>query len=75
MDQLTTLGVIEASALYEFPFTDIDARGPEAVFSDKDEVIDGIFGVLEGEIMNTEKTPMTGVSNCKYVRICCYWGI
>jgi type I restriction enzyme R subunit len=47
VDQLTARGVIEPSALYESPFTDLDTGGPESVFEGKDEVVDGIFGTLQ----------------------------
>jgi len=47
VDQLTSRGVMEASALYESPFTDIDTGGPEAVFDGKSEIVDGIFSTLK----------------------------
>lgn len=46
IDQLTARGVMEASALYEAPFTSLDAGGPDALFAGKDNVIDGIFRKL-----------------------------
>ena len=46
IEQLTARGVIEASALYEPPFTNLHAEGPDALFDRKAEVIDGIFTVL-----------------------------
>ena len=46
IDQLTTRGVIEASALYEPPFSNLHAEGPEALFDGHDEVIDGVFKTL-----------------------------
>lgn len=47
IDQLTSRGVMEASALYEAPFTDLHVGGPEGLFAGKENVIDGIFGALE----------------------------
>ena len=46
IDQLSARGVIEASALYEPPFTNLHAEGPDALFGSKAEVIDGIFEAL-----------------------------
>ena len=46
IDQLTARGVIEASALYEPPFSNLHAEGPEALFDGHDEVIDGVFETL-----------------------------
>ena len=43
IDQLTARGVMEASALYESLFTDIDTGGPKAVFGGKDDIVDGIL--------------------------------
>lgn len=47
IDQLTARGVMDASTLYEPPFSDINAGGPDAVFDGKDEVIEGIFETLK----------------------------
>ena len=47
IDQLSARGVMEASALYEPPFRNLHAEGPEALFDSKVEVIEGIFGVLQ----------------------------
>ena len=47
IDQLSARGVIEASALYEPPFTNLHAEGPEALFSSNAEVIEGVFKVLQ----------------------------
>ena len=41
---------VAPSALHESLFIDIHAGGPEAVFSGRDQVIDGIFGVLNGVV-------------------------
>jgi type I restriction enzyme R subunit len=37
---------MEASALYEAPFSAIHAGGPDELFVGKEEVIDGIFEKL-----------------------------
>ena len=47
IDQLTARGVMEASALYEPPFSSIHAEGPDALFAGHTEVIEGIFETLE----------------------------
>ena len=47
IDQLTARGVIEASALYEPPFTNLHGEGPDALFGSKAEVIEGVFDVLQ----------------------------
>lgn len=43
IDQLTARGVMTASALYEAPFTNVHAEGPDALFYGKENVIEGIF--------------------------------
>jgi len=47
IDQLTARGVMEPSALYEAPFSDIHSEGPDALFADKANVIEGIFEALK----------------------------
>ena len=47
IDQLTARGVMEASALYEPPFSNLHAGGPEALFGGKENVIEGIFDTLK----------------------------
>ncbi|MCA9504779.1 MAG: DEAD/DEAH box helicase family protein [Spirochaetaceae bacterium] len=47
IDQLTARGVMEASALYEAPFSDLHSGGPDALFAGKEDVIEGIFEKLE----------------------------
>jgi len=47
INQLTVRGVMEASALYEAPFTALHDRGPDALFAGKENVIEGIFQKLE----------------------------
>jgi type I restriction enzyme R subunit len=46
IDQLTARGVMDASALYEPPFSNLHAGGPDALFAGKEEVIEGIFDKL-----------------------------
>ena len=48
IDQLTARGVMEPGALYEPPFSDLHAGGPDALFGDKENVIEGIFTALQG---------------------------
>ena len=47
IDQLTARGVMDASALYEPPFSNMHAGGPDELFSGKENVITGIFKRLE----------------------------
>jgi type I restriction enzyme R subunit len=46
IEQLTSRGVIEASALYEPPFSNLHAGGPDELFAGHEGVIDGIFEKL-----------------------------
>ena len=46
IDQLSARGVIEASALYEPPFSNLHSEGPEVLFGNNVEVIEGVFEVL-----------------------------
>ncbi|WP_419940465.1 type I restriction-modification enzyme R subunit C-terminal domain-containing protein [Candidatus Palauibacter sp.] len=46
IDQLSARGVIEASALYEPPFSNLHAEGPDVLFDGNVEVIEGVFEVL-----------------------------
>lgn len=46
IDQLTARGVMEAAALYEPPFSNLHAGGPDGLFAGKDNVIKGIFTTL-----------------------------
>lgn len=46
IDQLTARGVMPAAALYEPPFSNLHAGGPEVLFAGKDKVVDGIFATL-----------------------------
>jgi type I restriction enzyme R subunit len=45
VDHLTRYGVMEASLLYESPFTDLTARGPEGLFSSAD--VDDLLAVID----------------------------
>ena len=47
IDQLTARGVMDASALYEPPFSNMHGGGPDELFSGKENVIEGIFTKLE----------------------------
>ncbi len=47
IDQLTARGVMTASALYEPPFSNLHAEGPDALFGGKENVIEGIFEKLK----------------------------
>lgn len=47
IDQLTTRGVMTAEALYEPPFSNICASGPDELFAGNRKVIDGIFKQLK----------------------------
>ena len=55
VEQLTARGVIEPSALYESPFTDMDTGGPEAIFQGKDEIVDGVFKILDNIVSHLQK--------------------
>lgn len=48
IDQLTARGVMEDAALYEPPFSNLHAGGPDGLFAGRDNVIEGIFGALDG---------------------------
>ena len=47
IDQLTVQGIVEPSALYDPPFSDMHAGGPDELFAGNDKVIEGIFSRLE----------------------------
>lgn len=47
IDQLTARGVMGAEALYEPPFSNLHAGGPDELFAGKENVIAGIFDTLE----------------------------
>jgi type I restriction enzyme R subunit len=46
IDQLTARGVMDASALYEPPFSNLHAGGPDELFAGKEKVINAVFDVL-----------------------------
>ncbi len=58
IEQLTARGVVEPSALYEAPFSNLHAGGPDALFAGKSNVIDGIFEKLKA--LNPEPLADTG---------------
>jgi type I restriction enzyme, R subunit len=47
IDQLTSRGIMEASSLYEPPFSIMHSGGPDELFLGKETVIDGIFEKLK----------------------------
>ena len=47
IDQLTSRGFMETSALYEPPFSGLHAGGPDELFAGKPNIIDGLFHTLE----------------------------
>jgi len=47
IDQLTARGVLEAEALYEPPFSNLHAGGPDALFAGRENVMEGVFKTLE----------------------------
>jgi type I restriction enzyme R subunit len=47
IDQLTARGVMDASALYEPPFSHLHAGGPDALFTGKEKIIEAVFKTLE----------------------------
>jgi hypothetical protein len=46
IDQLTARSVMEPGALYEAPFTGLQAGGPDGLFAGRDEIITGIFQAI-----------------------------
>jgi type I site-specific restriction endonuclease len=58
IDQLTSRGVMEASALYDPPFSNLHSGGPDTLFVGKKNVIDGIFGKLD--TVNASLSTQTG---------------
>ena len=47
IEQLTARGVMDASALYEPPFSNMHGGGPDELFSGNENVIEGIFEKLQ----------------------------
>ena len=58
IDQLTARGVMAASALYEPPFSNLHAGGPDELFVGKENVIEGIFEKLKA--VNSELMASVG---------------
>jgi len=48
VEQLTARGVMEASALYEPPFSNLSVGGPEELFAGRKSIVDGLFEALDG---------------------------
>jgi type I restriction enzyme R subunit len=47
IDQLTARDAMDTSALYEPPFSNLHAGGPEELFGEKENVIETIFEKLK----------------------------
>ena len=45
-DQLTARGVMKESALYEAPFSQLHAGGPDEHFAGKETVVDSLYATL-----------------------------
>ena len=58
IDQLTARGVMTAEALYEPPFSNLHAGGPDELFAGKEKIIEGIFEKLDE--VNSEVRVKTG---------------
>lgn len=58
IEQLTARGVMDGSALYEAPFSNMHGGGPDELFNGKENVIEGIFQKLEE--VNTGVTAKAG---------------
>jgi type I restriction enzyme R subunit len=58
IDQLTARGVMTADALYEPPFSNLHAGGPDELFAGKERIIEGIFEKLDE--VNSELRIKTG---------------
>ena len=46
MNQLTARGVMKYSALYETPFSQLHAGGPDELFAGREAVVDSLFATL-----------------------------
>jgi type I restriction enzyme R subunit len=55
VDYLTRQGVMEIAALYEPPFSDHNARGPEGLFPEQD--IDTLVHIIQGINTNASFPP------------------
>lgn len=60
VDELTSNGVVEPARLYEAPYTDLTARGPEALFSV--EQVDSIVSILDVVKRNAAPGEDTGAA-------------
>jgi type I restriction enzyme R subunit len=58
IDQLTARGIMEASALYDAPFSNLHAGGPDELFAGKENVIEQIFQTLKA--VNSELIAKAG---------------
>ncbi len=47
IDQLTARGIMDASALYEPPFSNLHADGPDELFAGRENVINAVFKTLK----------------------------
>ena len=56
IEQLTARGVMNAAALYESPFINLHAGGPDELFAGKRNVIEGIFDTLRSVQPSIEAT-------------------
>ena len=46
IEQLTARGIMNAAALYEPPFSNLHAGGPDELFAGKENVIEGIYSTF-----------------------------
>lgn len=60
IDELATNGVVEPARLYEAPYTDLTARGPEAIFSEQQ--VDNIVNILDAVRNNGAPDGAAGVA-------------
>jgi type I restriction enzyme R subunit len=60
VDELTTNGVVEPARLYEPPYTDLTARGPEALFSEQQ--VNNIVSILDAVRANAAPDDTAGVA-------------
>ena len=60
VEELTTNGVVEPARLYEIPYTDLTARGPEAMFSG--EQVGNIVSILDAVRQNAAPEDAAGVA-------------
>jgi len=47
IEQLTARGIMDAAALYEPPFSNLHAGGPDGLFAGKENVIEAVFQTLD----------------------------